>query len=562
MCDLSRQGYSLVLLLVLSLPLTAAEPLTAQAPTQTPSVADLERRVRELEDIVKRLEAERNAPHITIQDESVLDADGRPILRDGAKEVPGGHEAPSQTPGGGERSGFASSGAAAAAGWDEGFFLRSNDRKYTLRFTGQIQADYRSFFDGADQTDIDTFLVRRARLGIEANMFDYYEFRLLPDFTNAQAPGVVGNPRLQDAYMNVHYWDAFQVEAGKFKQPFSYEQLIQDRFVPTMERSLIDQLAPARDEGVMVHGQKLLGDRLDYAFSVSNGEINGDFDQNDRKDVAGRVVVRPFRGDWAPGFLQYLQLGVSGTAGYEQEIMSPNPLKTPSTIPWFRFSTGTVPFVRANGTPLAANNPVVNNNVFANGIRTRWSPELSWFYRGFGLAGQYLWEHQRVQTGQTVITVANTGFVSPTASSEIPFTGYYVLATLLLTGEERTTYSAPIAPRRPFDPARPFSFSGAWELVARVSRLDLDQDVFTPTVFRTGAGANAETARVFFADPTQFSPGCTEMTLGFNWYLNKWVRVQVNYVRSWFDHPVLLGPGPRGLLQHDDAVLSRFQVIF
>src|SRR5262249_49317264 len=152
------------------------------------------------------------------------------------------------------------------------------------------------------------------------------EFRLLPDFTNASAPGVVGNPRLQDAYMNVHYWDAFQIEAGKFKQPFSYEQLIQDRFVPTMERSLIDQLVPARDEGVMMHGQKLFGDRLDYAFSVSNGEINGDFDQNDRKDVAGRVVVRPFRGNWAPQSLQYLQLGVSGTTGFEQELMNPNPL--------------------------------------------------------------------------------------------------------------------------------------------------------------------------------------------------------------------------------------------
>src|SRR5205085_12366547 len=75
------------------------------------------------------------------------------------------------------------------------------------------------------------------------SLHDALPICLLPDFGLGQA-------RVQDAYLNVHYWDAFQVEAGKFKQPFSYEQLIQDRFVPTLERSLIDQLVPQRDVGV------------------------------------------------------------------------------------------------------------------------------------------------------------------------------------------------------------------------------------------------------------------------------------------------------------------------
>src|SRR5262249_5790607 len=160
--------------------------------------------------------------------------------------------------------------------------------KFKLRFTGQIQGDYRAFLQGEDRTDVDTFLVRRARLGIEANMDDYYEFRLLPDFSNAQGPGGPAQTRIPDPYNNSAYWDCFQIEAGKFKQPFSYEQLIQDRFVPTVERSIIDQLVPARDCGLMVHGQKLFDDKLDYAFSVYNGEINGDFDFEKRKDVAGR----------------------------------------------------------------------------------------------------------------------------------------------------------------------------------------------------------------------------------------------------------------------------------
>ena len=64
------------------------------------------------------------------------------------------------------------------------------------------------------------------------------------------------------------------------------------------------------------------------------------------------------------------------------------------------------------------------------------------------------------------------------------------------------------------------------------------------------------------ADPTRYSPAATELTLGFNWYLNKWVRTQFNWEHSWFTHPVRLGPGPDGLLRHDDALMARFQVIF
>ena len=42
--------------------------------------------------------------------------------------------------------------------------------------------------------------------------------------------------------------------------------------------------------------------RVDYAVGVFNGEINGDLDTNDRKDVAARFVVAPFaaNADGAP----------------------------------------------------------------------------------------------------------------------------------------------------------------------------------------------------------------------------------------------------------------------
>jgi phosphate-selective porin OprO/OprP len=482
-----------------------APPPGPPAPPPGPP-ADLEQRLRELEATVQRLRAERTtSPAAT--DAPRTGADSLPLLPPSPLE---------RTP----PAAAATSGATKlTAGWSDGFFIRSEDELFNLRITGQLQADYRAFLDGRDYTDIDSFLVRRARLGIEANVFKYFEFRLLPDFSNNQGPGVVASTRIQDAYINVHYWDEFQVETGKFKQPFSYEQLIQDRFVPTAERSLIDQLVPSRDEGLMIHGQKLFADRFDYYLAVSNGEINGDFDQNKNKDVNLRLVYRPFNDPDILPPLKGIQIGGSFGWGEEQEPVNPSTLKTPATIPFFAF----------------------NSTVRAAGLRTRYSPEVAYFFRGLGLAAQYYHQEQRLQPA----------FTGPTSRfvEDLPMEGFYVMGTYLLTGEERTTYSAPVVPLRAFDPCQPLHCPGAWELVGRVSHLHIGDSAFA-------AGPQN------LANPALYSPDATELTLGFNWYLNAWVRTQFNWERSWFTHPVRLGPGPDGLLKHDDAIIARFQVIF
>src|SRR5262249_21391674 len=100
-----------------------------------------------------------------------------------------------------------------------------------------------------------------------------------------------------------------------------------------------------------------------------------------------------------------------------------------------------------------------------------------------------------------------------------------------------------------FNPCDPFHCCGAWELVARMSRLEFGNQIFAPGLLN-------------LADPTKFSKGATEMTLGFNWYLNAWVRMQFNWEHAWFDEPVRLGPGPQGLFKESDALGTRFQIIF
>ena len=400
---------------------------------------------------------------------------------------------------------------APVAGWDDMFYLRSPDKRFMLRFTGQVQVDYRDFLNPHDTTDLDNFIVRRARMGLEATLFENYEFRFLTDFGQGQT-------RLVDGYLNVHYWDAAQLTAGKFKQPFSYEQLIQDRFTPFMERSLIDQLVPARDVGVMLHGQNLFNGMVDYGLAVSNGEQNGDTDTNGAKDGTARAVVRPFA--WLEDSpLKRLQFGASIDGGNQSEPINPMVLKTPALIPFFKF----------------------NSTVIANGLRTRWSPEVAYFLGGFGFSAQYFQMDQKMRP-------ASTG-APARLLVDVPFEGYYIQATCLLTGEQRTTYSQAVDPIHPFDPTCGIQGLGAWELVGRVSRLRVGDIVFAP--------GNAR-----LADPTTVSDEATEMTLGYNWYLNKWVRTQFNWEHAWFGQPVRLGPGPQGLYRQHDTLSARLQFIF
>ncbi len=398
------------------------------------------------------------------------------------------------------------------AGWDNGFFIRSADKNFQFRITGQVQADYRNFLDDGDRVDIDGFVVRRARFGLEATLYKYYEFRFLPDFG-------VGQPRITDAFLNVRYWDEFQVTAGKFKQPFSYEQLIQDRFTPLMERSLIDQFVPVCGVGVGVQGQYVFGCRLDYGVGLANGIRDGDADTNDQKDVTARVAVRPFANEEG-AFLRRLQVGVSVGTGIEGEAVNPQTLRTPASVPFFTFNRG----------------------VLAAGHRNRISPETAYFYTGLGFSAQYFLMDQRFRPAA----------VGPGAGVlvDVPFEGFYVQASYLLTGEERTGYSQAVDPLRPFDPRAGFRAApGAWEVVARVSRMALGDAVFAPGDAR-------------LADPLAVSNDATEMTLGFNSYLNRLVRLQMNWEHAWFGRPVRLGPGPEGLLRTHDAVQARVQIIF
>jgi phosphate-selective porin OprO/OprP len=508
-------------------PSPSSDPYSAVAlPNESPKLraplappannATLEQRVRDLEALVKQMQAQQDQGGAVATSANLQDPGSNgPPMNNAVPPEP----APAFNPIGSEGQAnqvFSNAlGAGGFAGWrNNGIYIESGDKDFLFRITGQIQEDYREFLRTKDRTDIDTFLLRRARFGLEATLYKYYDFRFLPDFGQNQ-------PIIQDAYLNVHYWDALQFEVGRFKQPISYEQLIQDRYVPTLERSLIDQLVPQRDLGAMIHGENVFANRFDYAVSISNGEINGDStDLNNHKDVDARVAIRPLNDPDNYEWLRYFGVGVSGGFGIEQEPINPSSLKTPDTVTFFTF----------------------NSTVRADGLRTRLCPELTYFAGPVGFLAQYYDEHQDMSP---TATGHGSGIVE-----DVPFRGYLFLGTCLLTGETRTTYSEQIFPLRNFDPRHPISCPGAWELVARVSHLDVGDIVYSKGLAQ-------------LANPATTANVATEYTIGFNWYFNAFVRMQFNYEHDMYNRSVLLGTSvANNELRTQDSLFTRFQIIF
>jgi len=75
-------------------------------------------------------------------------------------------------------------------------------------------------------------------------------------------------------------------------------------------------------------------------------------------------------------------------------------------------------------------------------------------------------------------------------------------------------------------------------------------------------GTAKKRLREQLANPVGNTDGATEMTLGTNWYWNRYFKIQFDYEHDFFDQPVQLGPAPKNLIKYDDALLARFALVF
>ncbi len=96
---------------------------------------------------------------------------------------------------------------------------------------------------------------------------------------------------LQDVYVNLNYIPKMETRLGQFKIPFSMESRTPSDQLDFIERaSIIRTYADRRDIGIMLSGKFTSWEWQAGAFNGNGQNIT---DNNNFKDLAGRIVVQP-----------------------------------------------------------------------------------------------------------------------------------------------------------------------------------------------------------------------------------------------------------------------------
>jgi phosphate-selective porin OprO and OprP len=386
----------------------------------------------------------------------------------------------------------------------DGFTLKSADNAFQIRFRGYTQTDGRYSAHDEAHSFTNTFVMRRVRPILEGTLYKYIDFRVMPDFGQ-------GTATLFDGYVDIRFHPLFALRAGKYKPPVGLERLQSAADLLFVERGFPTDLAPSRDIGVQAAGE-IHGGVVQYQAGVFNGAAdlgNGEVDNENGKDVAGRLMLQPFRAA-GPRALNALTIGVAASHGTHR-------------------GSATAPFLAGYRSPLQAtvfayrSDGTAEGTVLASGTHARLYPQGYFASGRLGLMGEYATSEQEVQRD--------------TVSATLTHRAWQLAGSWVLTGED-ASYRG-VTPKKPFDPAR--HQWGAFELGARVGSLTIDRDAFP-----------------LFADAARSVRDAQSAAVAFNWYLVRGVRIQLNYEQTAFSGGAAAGADR----PTEKAVLSRVQFSF
>jgi len=160
------------------------------------------------------------------------------------------------------------------------------EKNLILDWSNYIQAQFTH-----TTKNTDSFGIRRARLKLKGEISDLILFQLQVD--------PLKSPILLDAQINMRFSPYANLRFGQFKVPFSLENLTSSSSLDFINRSLVvEKLCPGRDIGASGRdiGISIYGDaaKIKYSFGIFNGSGINRLDNNDYKDLSGRLVYSPF----------------------------------------------------------------------------------------------------------------------------------------------------------------------------------------------------------------------------------------------------------------------------
>ena len=173
-----------------------------------------------------------------------------------------------------------------------------------LKFSGFVQGMYQAnLSDKGDLID-NTLRMRRVRLSVDGNLSKTVSYKIQGDFSRS--------PMLVDAFIKYKPCREFAIQVGQFKTPFTLESPINPVNLEIFDYGeSVQQLvgykdvcgvgALGRDLGIMATGSlfPVEGEEgykysiVDYSIGVFNGNGANQLDNNNRKDLVGRLEVHP-----------------------------------------------------------------------------------------------------------------------------------------------------------------------------------------------------------------------------------------------------------------------------
>ncbi len=174
----------------------------------------------------------------------------------------------------------------------------------TPKISGFVQGLYEADFNSDFDLQENTFRARRVRMSIDGKLTEKLSYKIQSDFINS--------PILIDAYAKYTFCETFALQAGQFKVPFTMETAINPVNLEIFDYGeVITKLVGykdvcgvgklGRDLGIMATGKLFGVDKndkkfhlLEYAVGVFNGNGINVVDNNNRKDIAGRIEFHPW----------------------------------------------------------------------------------------------------------------------------------------------------------------------------------------------------------------------------------------------------------------------------
>lgn len=386
----------------------------------------------------------------------------------------------------------------------DGISIDSASKDFSIALTGRVHADYRNYLEN-DGMVADTFEMRRARVGAKVKFYDRYEAQVIGEFGQ-------GGAALDIAHLDALWWPKLGLRFGQFKMPMGLEQLTSSNFIDFQERSLADQLVPAKEIGAMAFGEITKG--VNYGLALSNGRginraelssIDTTTNQNnakaDKMDVIGRITAN---------FAEILK---HKDAVYHAGLA---------------FSKGE----QAPGDGvLSARSQARGASFFQtatfdgeNFDRTRYGVEAAIAKGPVKFQGEYL-------------TANYQGSSKAGVSFDRDINAWYAAVNWLVSGEKYAdSYKAGafgrIRPNTNFQPGSLAEGWGAWEVGLRFAEYDAS-DFAAANAVGTGRLASASAT-------TAYTNKAGAWTAGVKWIVNPNTRFLLNYVQTDFDTPVMV----------------------